>query len=207
LLLRAKRTSFECQLQLGVHLGPNAESELGEFVRELELVRPKVALWIIYKDGENMVGPNWVQLAREKLSSYGANILMAAGATPFFTELNRNRPPEGSAVLPCYPISPQIHLLDPRTIIENAADVTETIETAKSFSPQQVVISPITLRPWHKVPRHKDDLSSGELPRDVDARQMSLFGAAWTLAHLSRLGRPRRTFTARRISKPPAGAA
>src|SRR6185436_12434327 len=70
-------------LQLGVHLGPNTESELAEFARELEVVRPKVALWIIYKDGENMVGPNWVPLAREKLSSYGANILMAAGATPF----------------------------------------------------------------------------------------------------------------------------
>jgi hypothetical protein len=71
-------------------------------------------------------------------------------------------------------------------MIENAADVTETIETAQSITPQQVVISPITLRPSHKV-RDGDDVSSGELPADVDPRQMSVFAAAWTVAHLSRL--------------------
>jgi D-apionolactonase len=61
------------------------------------------------------------------------------------------------------------------------------VESAKRISPQQVVVSPITLRPWHKVPRGPDDTSSGNLPADVDPRQMSLFGAAWTLAHISRL--------------------
>ncbi|HWN94220.1 MAG TPA: hypothetical protein VNT99_04245, partial [Methylomirabilota bacterium] len=79
------------------------------------------------------------------------------------------------------------HLRDPLTMLENAADVTETIEAAQSIVPQQVVLSPITLRPWHKVPRGPDDLAAGNLPADVDPRQMSLLGAAWTLAQLSRL--------------------
>ena len=174
-------------LQCGLHLGANADTELAEFARELEIVRPKVSLWIVYQEKHSMVPPEIVQLARQKLAAYGAQILLAAGATPFFTEFNRNRPPADATALPCYPNTPQTHIRDPLTMIENIADIVETIETAKTISPQQVVIAPITLRPWHKVPRGPDDLASGQLPADVDPRQMSLFAAAWTLAHLSRV--------------------
>jgi hypothetical protein len=188
--LRAASTQanqLRLPLQLGLHVGANASTELAEFARELEVVHPKVSLWIIYQDGHSMAPPEVVQLARQKLATYGAHILIAAGATPFFTEFNRNRPPADSTALPCYPNEPQTHLKDPVTMIENVADIIEMIETAKTISPQQVVIAPITLKPWHKVPHGKDDVSSGALPGDVDPRQMSLFGAAWTLAHLSRL--------------------
>jgi len=174
-------------LQCALHLGANAETELAEFARELEVVRPKVSLWIIYQNGQPIAPPEVVKLARQKLSGYGAQILVAAGAAPFFTEFNRNRPPADSTALPCYPNTPQVHLRDPRTMIENIADILETVESAKAITPQQVVVSPITLRPWHKVPAGPDDLTGGQLPGDVDPRQMSLFGAVWTVAHLSRL--------------------
>lgn len=183
----AQANQLQLPLQCGLHLGANAETELAELARELEVVRPKVALWIVYQQGHSMVPPEIAALARRKLSDYGAQILIAVGATPFFTEFNRNRPPADATALPCFPLTPQTHLKDPVTMIENVADVTEMIETAKTILPQQVVISPITLKPWHKVPPGKDDLASGELPGDVDARQMSLFGAAWTLAHISRV--------------------
>jgi hypothetical protein len=178
---------LQVSLQCALHFGADLATELAEFVRELETVRPNVSLWIIYQNGKSMVPPEVVTLARKQLASYGAQILVAAGATPFFTEFNRQRPPADSTALPCYPNTPQVHLRDARTIIENAADITETIESAKAITPPQVVISPITLRPWHKVPAGADDISSGQLPGDVDPRQMSLFGAAWTVAHLSRL--------------------
>jgi hypothetical protein len=174
-------------LQCGLHFGPDAEPELAEFARELEVVRPKVSLWIIYQQGHAMVPPEIIQLARRHLASFGAQILLAAGATPFFTEFNRHRPPADSTALPCYPNTSQVHLKDPVTMIENVADIVETIETAKAISPQQVVIAPITLRPWHKVPKGPDNVSHGQLPGDVDPRQVSLFAAAWTLAHISRV--------------------
>ena len=183
----AEANQLQLPLHCGLHLGAKAETELTEFARELEVVRPKVNLWIIYQHGHSMVPPPIVELARQKLAEYGTQILVAAGATPFFVEFNRNRPPANSTALLCYPNNPQVHLRDARTMIENAADITETVETAKAIMPQQVVISPITLRPWHKVPRGPDDLSSGNPPADVDSRQMSLFGAAWTVAHFSRL--------------------
>ncbi|HTD68778.1 MAG TPA: hypothetical protein VK846_19830, partial [Candidatus Limnocylindria bacterium] len=183
----AQASQLSLPLQCALHLGADAEAELVEFVRELEVARPKVSLWIVYQHGHAMTLPETVQLARHKLVAHGNQILVAAGASPFFTEFNRNRPPADATALPCYPNTPQVHLTDPVTMIENAADIVETIETAKTISAQQVVIAPITLKPWHKVPQGKDDLSSGHLPGDVDPRQMSLFGAAWTVAHLSRL--------------------
>ncbi len=174
-------------LQCALHLGADPETELAEFARELAVVRPRVSLWIIYQHGQPIAPPPVVTLARQKLSAHGAQILVAAGAAPFFTEFNRNRPPTDSTALPCYPNTPQVHLRDPRTMIENVADILETVASAKAITPQQIVVSPITLRPWHKVSAGADDLSSGQLPADVDPRQMSLFGAAWTVAHLSRL--------------------
>ena len=188
--LRAASTQanqLALSLQCALHLGANPETELAEFTRELEVVRPKVALWIVYQQGQPIAPPEVVKLARQKLSGYGAQILIAAGAAPFFTEFNRNRPPADSTAPPCYPNTPQVHLRDPRTMIENIADILETVESAKAITPQQVVVSPITLRPWHKVPAGPDDLTGGQLPGDVDPRQMSLFGAVWTVAHLSRL--------------------
>ena len=183
----AQGNQLRLPLQCALHLGAAPEAELEQFVRELEMVRPKIALWMIYQDGQSMVPPEVVQLARRGLAPYGAQTLVAAGATPFFTEFNRNRPPADLGALPCYPNTPQVHLRDPRTMLENIADITETIESARLILPQQAVISPITLRPWHKVPAGPDNLASGELPGDVDPRQASLFGAAWTVAHLSRL--------------------
>jgi D-apionolactonase len=191
--LRAASTQagqLRLPLQCALHLGPNPETELAQFARELEIVRPHVSLWIVYQDGQSMVPADVVHLARRHLAHSGAAILFAAGATPFFVEFNRKRPPADLAALPCYPINPQVHLRDARTMIENIPDVLETIESAQKILPQQVVISPITLRPWHKVPAGPDSLASGELPADVDPRQMSLFGAAWTLAHISRLALP-----------------
>lgn len=183
----AQANQLRLSLQCALHLGPNPEAELQEFALELEVVRPKVSLWIVYQQGQSMLPPGLAQLAREKLAGYGAQTLLAAGATPFFTEFNRNRPPASATALPCYPYNPQVHLTDPATMVENIHDVLETVESAKTISPQQVVISPITLKPWHKVPRGRDDVASGHLPGDVDPRQMSLFAAAWTLAHVSRV--------------------
>jgi hypothetical protein len=184
---KAEAEQLHLPLQCALHLGANPESELAELARELEALRPKVSLWIVYHDKQSVVASEVLQIARQKLSTFGAHILVANGVTPYFVEFNRSRPPADSTALPCFPLNPQVHLRDPRTMIENIADVTEIAESAKSIMPQQVVLSPITLRPAHKVRPGPEDLSSGQLPVDVDPRQMSLFGAAWTLAHIARL--------------------
>ncbi len=171
-------------LQLVLHLDSDAESQLAALARELALVNPRVSLWILDHADEPVASVKTVRLARQHVGCLGGNILLAAEAGPFFTELNRNRPSSDLATLLCYPLTPQVHLQDRQTLIENIADVTETIETAATFSAQQVVISPVTLRRSEPKPAAK---GVGGLPPTVDTRQASLFAAAWTLAHLSRV--------------------
>jgi D-apionolactonase len=176
-------SALQLPLHLALHLGADAEAELSEFVREADTVKPRVGLWLIQKQGEGFPMQETIELARNKLSALGSNILIAAVASPFFTEMNRSRPSSNAGVLPCFPYAPQIHLTDRATLMENAADVSEMILTASSFSPQQAVISPITLK--RAEPKPVKDPKSIALPPTVDSRQMSLFGAAWTLLHLS----------------------
>jgi hypothetical protein len=175
---------LDVPLQVVLHLDAGAESQLAELARELPAVNARVSLWILARAGEPVASAETIRLARRHLGGLGGNLLLAAAAGPFFTELNRNRPAPDIGALPCYPLTPQVHLQDRQTLVENIADVTETIETAATFSAQQVVISPVTLR--RSEPK-ATATGVGGLPPTVDARQASLFAAAWTLAHLSRV--------------------
>lgn len=171
-------------LQIALFLTDRAEEELAGLVRELTALDAKVSLWMIFHRGEVVTNDKWVRLARQQLSTWSPNILVAAGTTGNFVELNRNRPAPDSTALPCYSINPQVHALDNTTLIDNLGGQVGTVETALQFCNQSVVISPITLRP------HSDSATSpgsGALPPSVDPRQMSLFGAGWTLGSIARL--------------------
>ena len=174
-------------LHLALWLTNDAEAELTAVRRELDAVRPKISLFLILHSGETATGEKWIRRAREKLSSFAPNTLFAAGYRPFFNELNRNRPSKDSAALPCFPVAPQVHLRDHRTLVDNLGVLPALVESARQLLPQAAVISPITLRPVYALPGEAVDLPGDELPGDVDARQLSLFGAAWTLGNLARL--------------------
>jgi hypothetical protein len=115
------------------------------------------------------------------------NILLAAGSSEFFAELNRERPAPDAAYCPCYPVNPQVHMPDNLTMIENLAGQASTVETVKEFSARPVVLSPLTLRIPCKPGTEATPADQRELPADVDPRQMSLFAAGWTLGSISRL--------------------
>ncbi len=174
-------------LHLALWLSHQAETGLDAVRRELDALRPNVSLFLVYHSDEPAVAEKWIRLAREKLSNFAPNTLFAAGHRPFFNTLNCQRPEKDSAALPCFPIAPQVHLRDHRTLVENLGALPTLVESARQFSPQAAVISPITLRPVYSLPGTAEDAPGVELPAGADARQMSLFGAAWTLGSLARL--------------------
>ena len=80
--------------------------------------------------------------------------------------------------------------LRPRAVVETLATQAETVSSARQFVGEtSVAISPVTLKPRFNpnatgpVPQ----LAPGELPSQVDVRQMSLLGAGWTLGSLKHL--------------------
>jgi len=89
-----------------------------------------------------------------------------------------------------YSLNPQVHAFDNLSLVENLAAQAETVRSARGLAGDlPLIISPVTLRPRrnaHAPPGVTLD-SPAELPFAVDPRQMSLFGAAWTLGSLKYL--------------------
>jgi hypothetical protein len=170
-------------LHLGLIISDGAGDELRALAEKLDTLKPRLVLWLLFHEREEAIQERWVTLARELLGRVSSGTLFAAGTLDFFTELNRNRPPAGSAAFPCFSLNPQVHAFDRATMVENIAGAAADVEGAREFSAKQAVVSPITLKI-----RSKDSKRlSNEPPADFDPRQMSLFGAGWTLAAITRL--------------------
>jgi len=137
-----------------------------------------VSLWLVFHEKEEFTSDQWLIAAREALQSYSPNVLFCGGTLDWFTEINRNRRAPGSPWFTCYSLNPQVHAFDNTTMVENLEAQAFTVESAKKISAKPLVISPITLRMRDKW---------GTSDSDVDPRQMSLFGAGWTLGSIARL--------------------
>ena len=179
------------QLGVGLHvaltLSAHADAELRSLAAHLERLKPRVLLWIILHEIENPATEQDVQRARPLLQPHAPGALFAAATRDFFTEINRRRPAAGATSFIGYSNNPQVHAFDNLTMIENLAGQVANVETARTFSPRPVVVSPITLRIRNNAAAAGESPSAPTLPSDVDPRQMSLFGAGWTLASLARL--------------------
>jgi hypothetical protein len=115
---------------------------------------------------------------------------VVAGTQANFTELNRNRPPLDRLDGVCYSVQPQEHAFDNASLVECCETIGETVRSARAFAGDKPLsVGPITLRkrvnPYATGPAPATP--PGELPPTVDPRQMSLFGAGWTLAALKYL--------------------
>jgi hypothetical protein len=177
-------------LQVAVILSNTAEAELDRLLGLLEEVRPPVVEWLVFHQGEMSTSERWVRLARERLGRYDPASKVGAGTNAFFTELNRGRPPINALDLACYSINPQAHAFDNAALVENLEAQAATVESARQFlGDLPLAVGPVTLKarfnPSATGPER--ELGPDELPAPVDVRQMSLFGAAWTLGSLKYL--------------------
>lgn len=179
------------QIGAGLHValgfGVDIEAQSIALLEVLRRLKPPVLLWIVLHESQNPSGEATVQRARGVLQEYAPNVLFAAGTRDFFTEINRDRPPAGSASSVCYSNNPQVHAFDETTMIENLAGQAYNVETARTFTARPVVVSPITLKIRGNANAPSEARSLVELPGDVDPRQLSLFGAGWTIGSISRL--------------------
>jgi D-apionolactonase len=182
------------QLGAGLHLAlfltDDAEAELDGLLAELGKHEAGVSLWLVFHAREKATPDGLAALARKKLAAVQTNSPVAAGTNAYFAELNRNRPGPGSTALPCYSINPQVHAFDHLSLIENLEAQAVTVESTRQFADRPVVISPITLRPRFNPNATAAETGTNpqaELPVEVDPRQMSLFGAVWTLGSIVRL--------------------
>lgn len=180
--------ALNTKLELALHLPPEPQQILRELTNALQENEAAIARFLIFSDGEKVTTENTARAAREVLASCGAPLV--GGTDFYFTEVNRQHPPFDLLDGVCFSITPQVHAFDNLSLMENIETQATVVENARRlFGDLPIHISPVTFKKRH----NPDATGAGsqplpdELPPDVDARQMSLFGAAWTLGSLKSL--------------------
>ena len=177
-------------LETALFLSNDAESELQAFVELLEQIKPPIATWLIFHKEEISTSEKWILLARKYLQNYDYNVKIGSGTNVFFADLNRSTHPIQVMDLVGYSINPQVHAFDNLSLAETLAAQAETVKSTRRFSNNKpIAVTPVTFQmrfnPNATAP--EAELETGQLPSQVDVRQMSLFGAGWTVGSLKYL--------------------
>jgi hypothetical protein len=181
-------------LEIALFLSDAAEAELSGLTDLVAALRPRVSIWLVFHIGERSTSERWIALARRHLRAYDPAARIGAGTNMFFAELNRGRPSVDAVDAACYSITPQCHAFDNTTLVENLEAQAATLESARRFlGDVPVAVTPVTLRrrtrPGITVP--ETEQADEGLPFQVDVRQISLFGAAWTAGSVKYLAESR----------------
>lgn len=179
-------TALGLPLEVMLLLGANSEEQLRRAAALARERKWNVARWIVCEEKSIVTTAAAGRLAKSILAS--APIVGATRAN--FTEINRERPAIGAFDAIAFPINPQVHAFDNASLAENCAAQRDVILSGKAFlGATPIYVSPVTFRQQFNAVATGPEPPPppGTLPGRVDARQMSLFGAAWTLASLKYL--------------------
>ncbi len=180
----SEAAALRIPLEIALYLSDDAEKQLRAVRDACERLGPSVVSWLVFQIAERSTTARWVELTRNHLADYDAAAKIGAGTAWSFAELNRNRPPTQFLDLVCYAMNPQMHAFDKASLVEALEGQAWTVRSGRRFvQGLPLAISPITLKPRHR-PGTGASQGQDELPQSVDVRQMSLFGAAWTLGSL-----------------------
>lgn len=180
--------ALQSGLELALFITDDAGRELAALAPSLANLPVSVTRVLIFHEEEAATSLRWLEMAHKALGGVLPGVSFGSGSNANFCELNRHQPgrPAGDAI--SFGITPQIHAFDERSMAENLAPQAEAVRSARAFSGAPVVVSPVTLRPrFNAVAQSAVTAVVGELPYAVDARQMSLFGAGWTLSSVKYL--------------------
>ncbi len=190
-LTRAERECglLRCSAELALYVTDDADAELCSLASHFPLSVP-VSRVLVFHERETTTAAKWIESTRRALAPRLPNVQICGGTDLDFAELNRLRPDVANFDAVAYAMNPQVHAFDERSLVENLEAQRDTVITAQAFCGNRaIVVSPITLKPRFNPDAVGPEAPPlpGELPRAVDARQMSLFAAAWTVGSIKQL--------------------
>jgi hypothetical protein len=175
-------------LELAVHLPADGRAtEIQELRRELTRLRADVSRVLALQSGQLSTSTAALETVREYLGDLEVPIGVGAAADLYL--LNLQRPPAGADYVG-WSMNPQVHARDTRSLLETPLAAATQVARVRTYFPETpLVVSPITLRPRFNpvATGPESDVPFGGLPPQVDPRQLSLVGAAWTVAMLAAL--------------------
>ncbi|MCO5221515.1 MAG: hypothetical protein M9947_08000 [Thermomicrobiales bacterium] len=158
----------------------------------LVFVFPPVHEVVTFPRDDLATHPETIAAARAAFTAAGSSVRIGGGTRAFFTELNRavDFLPVRELDVVTFTLNPQVHAFDNLSIMECISAQTDVVRSARAMAGERPLsVGPITLRQqWNPnataaPPKPGPD----ELPPAVDPRQLSLFGAAWTVGSLKRM--------------------
>lgn len=153
---------------------------------------PDAGLAAALADVGDILAGIWIFSSEEKVtaratidawrSRIGPDLPWGCGTNLYFTELNRQPPDTTGLEWTTFSTNPQVHASDDRSVLQNAATLAVIAGDVPRLSGStRVHVGPVSLRPRFN-PNATDpasDVSSTDLPADVDARQRTWLAAAW----------------------------
>ncbi len=167
-------------VELAVRLAENEPEELEQLSRRLVELRVPVTRFLVFEKQRLATGEGVLRLMRRRFPQ----AFLVGGTRANFAELNRQRPNPSLVDGVCFAINPQVHAVDNLSLVENCAAQADVVRSALRFEGSRpVFVSPVTLKPpFNPVATGPEaPPAPGSLPRQVDPRQTTLFGACWTL--------------------------
>ena len=174
-------------LELAIHLPRQELGDLVSVATELGRLRVDLTRTLIFRDGQKSTSTADLESARVALRHSGVPI--GAGTDADLYQLNLQRPPADADFI-CWSMNPQVHAFDNTSIAETPEAAAQQIASVRRYFPDKpLVVSPVTLKPRFNpvATGPAPAIPPGELPPQVDPRQLSLFAAAWTLAMIKAL--------------------
>jgi hypothetical protein len=179
---------LQAPLEMAIFLGDNAAAELQSLASLVEKRQPRIARWLVFDGNAKSSSARSLQLAREILQRFGAPI--GGGTNADFYQLNQFRPPADRLDFVAFSMNPQMHAFDDTSLVETLTVIPHPVRSARQyFNGLPVVVSPVTFKPRFNAVATETESAPlpDQLPPNVDLRQMTLLGAAWTLGAARRL--------------------
>ncbi len=181
-------------LEAALLVGDAPDEGFAALKEELVKLKPPIKTWLVYPLIENFLGRSPTRRVLEEAHQHLDGIIPEArfggGTNTDLIFMLRTPPPLDLIDLVTYAVNPQVHAFDNASIVENLPTQGTTVRTARQLSGgKPVYVSPVTLKPRFNAYATAPTLppQPGELPPQVDPRQMSLLGAGWTAASLKYL--------------------
>ena len=185
-------TALAAGLEVQVTVSDISQPVLDGLGTSLAAIVTRISRVIVCRDGEETTSAATMAAVRQALSSPLAGVPVYGGTNAYFAEINRTRPDLATVDGVSWTITPQIHANDERSMVETLATQAENAASGRAYFADTPLCTSVTLKPPFNNDAANPDATAGAdtsdgLPDNVDTRQMSLFGAAWTLGSLKYL--------------------
>ncbi|HYB05052.1 MAG TPA: hypothetical protein VED17_11365, partial [Nitrososphaerales archaeon] len=177
-------------LELTVFVSTEDEKkELPLLKERLEILRPSIASILVFNVGEFATKKNTIEICRMLFANYYSRPKIGGGTDRNYFDVAYVHEAYSPEDLVSYSVNPQVHAFDVSSLVETLEGQSWTVSSAhKIYMDNLVAITPITLKPrFNPDSIAPESTEPGELPSQVDPRQISLFAACWAAGSVKEL--------------------